>query len=80
MLSDGNPLGPDELRFKLRLAILQEHFDDFSEVAVQLIQSRSLGVSPRKTGNVAYIELGLGTALDDCHIRFHQFHHSACRS
>src|SRR5690349_23000733 len=77
MLSDGDPLGPDELRFELWLAIFQEHFDDLPEIGVQLVESRPLGVGTWKAWNIAHVKARFGTALDDRHIGPHRLHHSA---
>jgi hypothetical protein len=53
-----------EFALQLGFAILQEHFDDFTEVLGQLLSSLSLGMSTRKPGDVAYEESRLGVPLN----------------
>ena len=36
--SYGDALCADELRFKIRLPVLQKHFDDFPEIALKLVK------------------------------------------
>ena len=60
----GDRLDPYEFALELGFAILQEHFDDFTEVLGQLLLSLSLGVSTRKPGNVADEKPRLGVALN----------------
>ena len=61
---DAHRLGPDELRFKMRLAIFEEHGDHFGEIGLNLIQTRTLTMRSTKTRNVSDQDAGLGIALD----------------
>ena len=49
----GDGLDTYEFALQVGFAILQEHFDDFTEVLGQLLSSLSLGMSTRKPGDVA---------------------------
>ena len=64
--SNGDALGADELRFKIRFPVLQKHLNHFPEIALKLIQRLPLRVSARKAGNESDIEPGIGTTLNDC--------------
>ena len=64
-------LGSDKLTVEFRLAILEEHFNNFSQILVQLIQTLCLCVCARKPGYVANIDARVRTLLDDCSIFFH---------
>ncbi len=60
----GDRLDPYEFALELGFAILQEHFDDFTEVLGQFLLGLSLGVSTRKPGDVADEKSRLGVALN----------------
>jgi hypothetical protein len=62
---DGDTLRPDELSLQIRLAILQQHFDDLTQILLQLIKRFALRMRPRKSGNVADVKGCVRTALDD---------------
>ena len=53
-----------EFALQLGFAILQEHFDDFTEVLGQLLLSLSLGMSTGKPWDVADEKSRLGIALN----------------
>lgn len=63
-LRDGDVLHPDKLRFEYRVAVLQQHLDDFAKVAVEFIEGRALRMRSRKTGYEPHEQASLGIALD----------------
>ena len=60
----GDRLDPHEFALQLGFAILQEHFDDFTEVLGQLLLSLSLGMSTGESGDVADEKSRLGVPLN----------------
>jgi len=50
---DRHSLGAYEFTLQSGLAIFKEHFDDFTQIAMQLVQRRALGMCSGETGNVA---------------------------
>jgi hypothetical protein len=64
-------LGTDELTLKTRLSILEQQLDDLDEVRVKLVEGFGLGVRARPSGDVPYIEEGIGITLDDGSVAAH---------
>lgn len=62
---DRHRLSSNELRFHLRLAILQEHRDDLLQVRVELVKRGSLAVGAREPGNVPDVQSGVRAVLND---------------
>ncbi len=60
----GDRFDPYEFALQLGFAILEEHFDDFTEVLGQFLSSLSLGMSARKPGDVACEKSRLGVPLN----------------
>lgn len=60
----GDRLDPYEFALQLGFAILQEHFDNFTEVLGQLLLSLSLGMSTGKPGDIADEKSRPGVALN----------------
>ena len=52
-LDDFECLRPDEGRVQRRLAVLEQHVDDFEQVRPQFVQGGALRVRARPAGNVA---------------------------
>ena len=46
----------DELVFHLRLAVFEQHGNDFGKIAVQLIQRSALRMCARKTWDITHEE------------------------
>lgn len=64
-------LNADKLRFKNRLAIFKQHFDNLLEVAVQFIEGFGLRIRAIESRNKTYVESSLRTALDHCSVVSH---------
>jgi len=60
-----NRLNTDELRLKLRIPVLEEHLDDFTEVALEFVQAGALAMGSRPTGNVTNVDSGVWVTLYD---------------
>ena len=69
--SDGNKLRPDKLRFHLRLAVFQQHLDDFLQIAPQFVQRFALRMRADKTRNMTDEQTGLRTFFNNCGESFH---------
>ena len=65
LLADSNCFGTDELRFKSRLAIFEQHLHDLRKIFTKLIRRFRLGVSAGKSRDVADIISGRVIALED---------------
>ena len=65
---DFHVLDADELSFERWFTVLQEHFDYFSKILVQFIEGFALGMSPRKSRDVANIEPRIRTSFDNCRV------------
>lgn len=68
----GNTLGAYELGVQLRFAVLQEHFDNLAEVALQLLDRFALGMRAGESRNVTDIKPRIGTAFNDCREFLHE--------
>ena len=51
---DSDRLNPDEFRLQGRFTILEEEFDDFFEVLLELVERLGLRMRPGEARNVAY--------------------------
>lgn len=69
--SDVDLLDADKLGLKNRLAIFQQHGDDFLEVAIEFVQRHALCVRPGETRHKPDKKLGIGTTLYDGGISSH---------
>lgn len=72
MSIDGDHLRPDKLAFQGRLAVLQEHRNHLSKIALQFLHRGALGVRAGKTGNIADQQTGIGVAFNDCGVNSHR--------
>src|SRR5437763_7288115 len=68
---DRNALRTDELRFESGFSILQEHFDDLTQVLLQFIESLTLRMCSWESGDVADIIASVGAAFDDRSVNPH---------
>jgi hypothetical protein len=58
-------LHPYKLRFQFRIAILKKHLDNFSKVALKLVETGALAVSARPSRDISDIECRLRIPLYD---------------
>jgi hypothetical protein len=58
-LSHKNGLGSDQLGIELRLAVFQQHLNDFLKIGAQFIERRRLGMSSRETGYISDVKSSL---------------------
>jgi hypothetical protein len=66
-----NRLGSDELGFQGRLAILEQHLDDFGQIPIQFFDRFALGMRTGKAGNISNVEARVGAPLDDGRVGSH---------
>ncbi len=69
--ADQKELRADELPFKIRRAILEQEFQDFNQVLVELIKRVALRVRPWESGNVADVQPSVWTAFNNRGVRSH---------
>ena len=58
-LRDGNVLNPHKLRLELRLAVFEEHGNDFAKILVQFVKRGSLRMCTGEPGHEAHKQAGL---------------------
>ena len=63
--SDGDVLNSDKFGLQNGVAVFQKHFNNFVKVVVDLIQSFSLGMGTRETGNKTNKQASLWASLSD---------------
>ena len=64
-LRDPNRLKCYELRLEFRLTVLEEHLDDFTEVALKLVQGAALAMCAGPTGNCSNVKARVWVSLHD---------------
>ena len=64
--SDQDTLCSDELRIELGLAVFKQHFDDFSQIGVQLVERRCLRVRTGETGHISNEQPCIRITFNDC--------------
>jgi len=64
-------LRADELGLELRLAVIQQHCDDFLQIGVQLVERGALAVRSGKARNVAHVQVRAGAAFNHGGIAAH---------
>jgi hypothetical protein len=52
-LCNGNILNSDELRLEPRLSVLEQHGDDLSKIAIEIVQRLALGMRTRKPRDIS---------------------------
>lgn len=62
---DLNRLGADELGFETRLPVLEEHRDDFLEVALKLVQAVALRMCAGPPRHLTDVDAGFGILMND---------------
>ncbi|MDE0303571.1 MAG: hypothetical protein OXI87_01615 [Albidovulum sp.] len=60
-----NDLRADRLGLRRRSTVVQEHWDDFPEIAIELVERLALAVRSGKARNMADIQTGVPAALDN---------------
>lgn len=75
-LGHHNILSPDKFTFHFWWSILQEHFYDFFQVVLQLVQSFTLRMSPREAWNETNIQTCFTAFFYDCRKCCHLTLHS----
>lgn len=68
---NGHVLYADELRFHHRLAVFQQHGDDFAQIVVDLIQRFALRMGTGKSWHETSEQAGLRTTFDHRRINSH---------
>jgi hypothetical protein len=63
-LLDENGFGSDKLSFQFRLAILEQHANDFSQILAQLFECGALRMSTRKPRHITHKQFCLWIALN----------------
>ena len=69
---DRNILGAYKLSVQLRFSVLEQHFDDFTEVSLKFLQRFALGMRAGESRNVTDVKAGIGTTLNDRREFFHK--------
>ena len=68
---DDECLRTDELGFESWVAIFEEHRNDVFEIASELVDHLSLGVSAGPAGDIADVQTGPDISFDDGDVRTH---------
>ena len=65
-------LRSDELSFERWLTVLQQHFNHFVKVSIELIERVALRVSSRKSWDIPDVKSRFRISFDDCCVFLHE--------
>jgi hypothetical protein len=70
-LLDHDGLRANKLGFQSRLALLQEHLNDFFQIRLKFVEAFRLRVGTGKTGHISHVQVCVRTLFNDGSICLH---------